>query len=83
MTRLTQKGTMSQESASDLQRRGPKTDFPTLANIVRDTENVLITSHVQADGDAVGSTVALALGLQWLGKKAQVLLCDLPFLPNC
>ncbi|MEW6355293.1 MAG: bifunctional oligoribonuclease/PAP phosphatase NrnA [Planctomycetota bacterium] len=34
--------------------------------------NVLITSHVRLDGDAVGSELALAEGLRQLGKQAHI-----------
>jgi phosphoesterase RecJ-like protein len=37
---------------------------------------VLITSHLRPDGDAVGSSLALALALLDLGKSVQVVLSD-------
>lgn len=47
----------------------------------------LVTSHVGPEGDAVGSAMALALGLRSIGKKADVILRDpvplqLSFLPQ-
>lgn len=36
----------------------------------------IVTSHVRPDGDAIGSSVALALALQAMGKLARVVLCD-------
>ncbi len=37
---------------------------------------VLITSHVRPDGDAIGSSLALALALIDIGKQVQVVLSD-------
>ena len=39
-------------------------------------QNVLITSHVRPDGDAIGSSLALALALLDAGKQVQVVLSD-------
>ncbi len=33
----------------------------------------LLTAHVNADADAIGSEIALARGLRWLGKRAEIL----------
>ncbi len=40
-------------------------------------ERVLITTHVNPDGDAVGSVLALRSILQILGKRAEILLDDM------
>ncbi len=37
---------------------------------------ILITSHIRPDGDAIGSSLALALALQDIGKQVQVVLSD-------
>lgn len=36
----------------------------------------VLTAHVNADADAIGSEVALALGLRWLGKRVEILNYD-------
>lgn len=43
---------------------------------VRSREAFLLTSHARPDGDAIGSSVALALALDHLGKQATVVLRD-------
>jgi len=45
---------------------------------IRAAERVLITSHVNPDGDAVGSSLGLARVLRRLGKSATVWLRDTP-----
>lgn len=44
-----------------------------MAAALRSGQSFLITSHVNPDGDALGSEAALAIGLQRLGKQAQVI----------
>jgi len=39
-------------------------------------QRVLVTSHVRPDGDAIGSSLALALALLDAGKQVQVVLSD-------
>ncbi len=39
-------------------------------------KNILITSHIRPDGDAIGSSLGLALALQDIGKQVQVVLSD-------
>ncbi len=39
-------------------------------------QNILITSHVRPDGDAIGSLIALGLALQAGGKNVQMVLAD-------
>ena len=43
-----------------------------LAAVLRSASKVLIATHVSPDGDAIGSSTALALGLRKLGKEARV-----------
>jgi phosphoesterase RecJ-like protein len=55
---------------------------------IQAAECVLITSHIRPDGDAIGSSLGLALALLDAGKKVQVVLSDgLPasfkHLPGC
>ena len=50
-------------------------------------KKILIVSHLKPDGDAVGASLALKLGLQSIGKSAEVVLLDTPperfsFLPH-
>ncbi len=46
------------------------------ANRIKAANKILITSHVQPDGDAIGSTLATLLMLRALGKHAQVFIDD-------
>jgi len=47
-----------------------------VADAIRSHQSFLLTSHARPDGDAIGSSVALALALEQLGKKANVVLRD-------
>jgi bifunctional oligoribonuclease and PAP phosphatase NrnA len=40
------------------------------------SENILVTSHIRPDGDAIGSSLGLALALLNIGKHVQVVLAD-------
>ncbi len=58
-----------------------------LKNIIRDGESFLITTHLDPDGDAVGSSLAMAGYLLNMGKKVSLYDRDhvpenLKFLPN-
>lgn len=44
-----------------------------MANEIRKASTFLLTAHLNPDGDAVGSAVALSLGLRALGKSTRVL----------
>jgi phosphoesterase RecJ-like protein len=48
------------------------TTLETIAQTLRQARTVLITTHVKADGDAIGSTLALARALIRLGKEVTV-----------
>jgi len=55
--------------------------------MIQGTERILIVSHRKPDGDAIGASLALKLGLQALGKTVEVALLDTPsdnftFLPQ-
>lgn len=41
-----------------------------------DAKNIIITAHVNPDGDAIGSSLGLMHGLRAVGKNAQVILDD-------
>lgn len=45
-----------------------------IISVLKESERIAILPHVSADGDAVGSCLALALTLKKLGKKPKVLL---------
>jgi bifunctional oligoribonuclease and PAP phosphatase NrnA len=47
-----------------------------VAHAIRLRQSFVITSHARPDGDAVGSSMALALALDHLGKQVRVLLHD-------
>lgn len=48
--------------------------YQAFANTLARCRRVLVTTHVRPDGDAIGSTAALALGLRQKGLEATVLL---------
>lgn len=47
-----------------------------VADAIRTRQSFLITSHARPDGDAIGSSMALALALDTMGKQTTVLLRD-------
>ena len=56
-------------------------DLPTLddaSQFLEDGEEFLVTSHINSDGDGVGGCLALAGLLRSVGKRASILLHDLP-----
>ena len=48
--------------------------FTDIFNAIKKSSNVLIIPHISADGDALGSSYALKLILEELGKNADVVL---------
>ncbi|HKY61533.1 MAG TPA: bifunctional oligoribonuclease/PAP phosphatase NrnA [Gemmatimonadota bacterium] len=57
-------------------RAAPEPAFPDYARaieLLRAADRPVLTTHVQPDGDGIGSEVALALHLRGLGKKAEIL----------
>ncbi len=46
---------------------------PELLKLIKENKNFLIVSHVSPEGDAIGSSLALALGLKKMGKSVYVL----------
>ena len=44
--------------------------------IIRDSDRVLVVSHIRPDGDAVGSVLGLGLALLAVGKDVQMVLQD-------
>jgi phosphoesterase RecJ-like protein len=47
-----------------------------LKNIIGEANQILITSHIRPDGDAVGSLLGLGLTLEAAGKDVQMVLAD-------
>ncbi|HZN60543.1 MAG TPA: DHH family phosphoesterase [Planctomycetota bacterium] len=58
--------------------RDPRELLENMADAIRTASSVVIASHVQPDGDALGSAVGLGLGLRKLGKSVRVALSDEP-----
>lgn len=58
------------------------------ANIVKNEKEIALISHIQPDGDAIGSILALGLAIFKLGHSAQIVNLDgvpqiYTFLPGC
>ena len=51
------------------------------AEMLKEANSVVITAHINPDGDAIGSCLGLMHIMESLGKKAQVLIDD-DFSPN-
>ena len=49
-----------------------------IAEIMKEKDNFLITSHVRPDGDCIGSEIAMGLILEKLGKKFEIINPDCP-----
>ena len=47
-----------------------------VADAIRTRQSFLITSHARPDGDAIGSSMALALALESLGRQTTVVFRD-------
>lgn len=47
-------------------------DFLTIKNKIMESKNILLTSHVNPDGDAIGSGLALMRGMEKLNKDCKV-----------
>jgi len=47
-----------------------------IKNRLQEAKDILITSHVRPDGDAIGSLLGLGLALQDTGRKVQMVLAD-------
>src|SRR5689334_11444055 len=48
--------------------------YQQVIDVLATRKRVLVTTHVRPDGDALGSTAAMAMALQQKGIEAQVLL---------
>jgi bifunctional oligoribonuclease and PAP phosphatase NrnA len=51
-------------------------NYEQIINVINNSSKIAVTSHVQPDGDNIGSSLALCLALQKLGKKAVYVLDD-------
>ena len=49
-----------------------------VAEAIRQRKRFVVTSHARPDGDAIGSSLAMAYALRWLGKEVRVLSRDAP-----
>jgi bifunctional oligoribonuclease and PAP phosphatase NrnA len=49
------------------------TSYEHMASLFRDAKSVVVLSHVRPDGDAIGSTAAVALALRKMGKEVLAL----------
>ena len=43
---------------------------------IEQADRIMVTAHTRPDGDAIGSVLALGLGLQAEGKQVQMVLAD-------
>jgi phosphoesterase RecJ-like protein len=50
------------------------TNFEQLRDLLKNPKNILISSHANPDGDAVGSSLALAHYLHSIGHKVNVVM---------
>lgn len=48
-------------------------NLETARRLINEANNIVLTGHIRPDGDAVGSTMAMAYYLRSLGKKATVI----------
>ena len=54
-----------------------KNDFcPQMLSALQNANSILLCTHAQPDGDAIGSTLAMGLGLRFLGKDVTLLDAD-------
>ena len=58
-----------------------KSNFNEIIKVIKKYDNFLITSHVNPDGDNIGSSLALKIFLEQLGKEATLVLDDQ--VPSC
>lgn len=55
-----------------------KTNWTEVINLINDSKTIAVFPHVSADGDGIGSAVALALALKECNKKVTVFLEEKP-----
>ena len=49
-----------------------------VADAIRQRQRFVVTSHARPDGDAIGSSLAMAYALRYLGKDVRVVSRDAP-----
>jgi len=49
-------------------------DYQPILEILKHSKNVLVTTHVRPDGDALGSSAAMVMGMRQMGISSEVLL---------
>jgi len=74
---------MTQTPPSDVSRRSATsakadTARAQIAEEIRQRQRFVIASHARPDGDAIGSSLAMAFALEQLGKDVRVVSCDPP-----
>lgn len=71
--------TPSRATRPTRERTSPSAEAPPLARICRavhDGRRFLLTSHARPDGDSIGSQLAMAYALRWLGKEVRIVNSD-------
>lgn len=53
-------------------------NFIDIKNKIQESKNIVVTAHVNPDGDAIGAGLALTLGLKKIGKSVRFVLQDNP-----
>ena len=49
---------------------------------IQNAESIVIVAHESPDGDAIGSSLAMKLALEELGKKPDVIVPEVPEVPQ-
>ncbi len=70
------------EKKSGPEKKSPSASLTPVREALLRHQSFLITGHVNPEGDALGSAIALALGLRTLGKQAYVLYREKTPLPR-
>ena len=52
----------------------PNLDFSAAIDYLQASENIVITAHINPDGDAIGSSLSLYYALKDMGKKVEVII---------
>ena len=56
-------------------------DWPRFREVIKDANNIILTSHIRPDCDALGSCLGMAGILEALGKKTRIV-CGQEVPPN-
>src|SRR5438105_6488472 len=60
----------------------PTSELTAVADAIRDNDRFLLVTHENPDGDALGSTLAMQLALEQLGKDSVMFLAGTMTLPQ-